>query len=81
MKYPTNIHNLVLCFEIFIKILYMYLSTTLFFFFFLLFRAAKYGDSQACGPIRATTVGLHHSHAGSEPCLRPALPLTAMPDP
>ena len=34
MKYPTHIHSLVLCFEIFIKILYMYLSTTLFFFFF-----------------------------------------------
>ena len=46
-------------------------------FFFWLFRAAPvaYGGSQARGPVRATAVGLHHSHShshvGSELHLRP----------
>ena len=57
-----------------------------FFFFFLvfcLFRAAPmaYGGSQARGPIGAVAASLHHSHAGSEPCLQPTPQLTAMPDP
>ena len=54
-------------------------------FCFLLFRTvpAAYGGSQPRGPIGATSAGLHHSHsdARSEPCLRPALQLMAMPDP
>ena len=49
------------------------------------FRAAPvaYGSSQARGRIRATAAGLchSHSHAGSEPCLRPTPQLMAMPDP
>ena len=53
--------------------------------FFCLFRAtpAVYGGSQIRGPIRAVTTGLRQSHSntGSEPCLRPAPQLTAMPDP
>ena len=51
--------------------------------FFFLFRAAP----AACGSslnrdrIGAVADGLHHSHKGSEPCLRPPLQLTATPDP
>ena len=63
------------------------ISQVLLFFFFLsfcLFRAAPvaYRGSQARGPIGATAAGLHHSHshAGSEPCLRPT-PQRAMPAP
>ena len=50
---------------------------------FLLFRAtpAAYATAQAKGQIGATAASLHHSHARSEPCLRPTPQLTAMPDP
>ena len=55
------------------------------FFFFLLFRATPtaYGSSRARGLIRATAVGLRHSHSyvGSEPRLRPTPQFMAMPDP
>ena len=52
----------------------------LFFFFF--FRAASttYGDSQARGLIRGVAAGLRHSHARSEPNLRPTPQLGATPD-
>ena len=52
-------------------------------FCFLLFKAAPavYGDSQTRGSIGATAVSLHHSNAGSEPCLRPIPQFTATPDP
>ena len=60
----------------------------LLLFFFCLFaisRAAPgaYGGSQARGPIGAVAAGLRqsHSHAGSEPRLRPTPQLTATPDP
>ena len=33
------------------------------------------------GPSRARAASLHHSHAGSEPHLRPTPQLMAMPDP
>ena len=60
-------------------------SFAFFYFIFLLFRAAPaaYGSSQPRGLIGATAARLHHSHsnARSEPCLRAALQLTAMPDP
>ena len=56
-----------------------------FFFFFLLFRAAPmtYRGSQARGLIRATAVGLHHSHSSTAPelCLQPTPQLMAIPDP
>ena len=44
---------------------------------------AAYGGSQARGPIGATAAGLYHSHshAGSEPHLRPTPQLTAVLDP
>ena len=60
----------------------LYLHVHLFTLFFS-FRAtpAAYGSSQARGPIRATTAGLHHSHARSKPCLQPTPKLTALPDP
>ena len=50
---------------------------------FLSFQAAPtaYGSSQARGPIRTVAAGLHHSHMGSEPHLRPTPQLTAMLDP
>ena len=55
------------------------------YYFFCLFRVtpAAYGGSQARGWIGATAASLHHSHSneGSEPCLWPTPPLTAMPDP
>ena len=51
-------------------------------FIFCLFRATPttYGSSQARGLIRAVATSLRHSHshAGSEPCLRPTPQLTAM---
>ena len=54
-------------------------------FCFCLFRAASaaYGSSQAMGPIRATTAGLHHSHSnmGSEWRLRPTGQLSTTADP
>ena len=51
--------------------------------FFCLIRAAPkaYGSSQTKGLIRAVATGLHHSNTRSEPYLRPAPQLTAMPDP
>ena len=54
-----------------------------FFFSFLLFRAAleAYGGSEARGRMGATVDGHSHSHARSEPHLRPTLQLTAMLDP
>ena len=52
---------------------------------FFLFRDAPvtYESSQAKDRIRATAVGLRHSHsnAGSEPYLQAIPQLTAMPDP
>ena len=55
------------------------------FFIFCLFRAfpASCGDSQARGPIEATTASLHHSHSNSrsEPHLPPTLQLMATLDP
>ena len=64
------------------------LSDTVLLFFlicFLLLRAtpAAYGDSQARGPIGATTAGLHHSHSNirSKPHVQLTPQLTAMPDP
>ena len=51
--------------------------------FFCLFRAepTAYGSCQARGPIGAAASGLHRSHAGSEPHLRPTSQLTATLDP
>ena len=61
------------------------LRTALSFFLSFFFRAtpAAHGGSQARGRIRATAADLHrsHSHAGSEPHLRPTPQLTATPDP
>ena len=55
------------------------------FFFFWLFRATPMANdsSQARGQIRAVAADLCHSHrnTGSEPCLQPALQLTATLDP
>ena len=55
------------------------------FLFVCLFRSAPmaYGGSQARGRIGATTAGLchNHSHARSEPHLRPTPQLMEMPDP
>jgi len=52
-------------------------------FFFIFFRAAPvaHGSSLARGRVGAVAAGLHHSHAGSEPCLRPTPQLSATPDP
>ena len=54
-------------------------------FTFRLFRATlvSYGGSQARGRMGAAATGLYHSHshAGSEPRLRPTPQLTAVPDP
>ena len=59
------------------------LFIVLFLFLFLLFRAAPsaYGGSQARGQIGAAAASLHHSHshAGSEPHLRPTPQLMATP--
>ena len=51
------------------------------FFFPLLFKAVlvAYGSSQLRGPIGVAS--LHHSNAGSEPCLQPTPQLMATPDP
>ena len=61
------------------------LSSCIFFFFFCFLGAAPvaYGGFQARGQIRATAVGLHHSHSnvGSKPRLWPTPQFTAMPDP
>ena len=59
--------------------------SSFFFFVFLLFlwaAPAAYGGSQARGRIGAVASHLHqsHSHAGSEPCLRPTPQLMATPD-
>ena len=73
----------ILCFPfIFCNYYYFngYFSNTIDFFFFL-FRAAPlaYGGSQARG--RTGAIGHRHSHARSQPRLRPTPQLTAMPDP
>ena len=75
-----NLHSPLLCIYDFWKPnfhLFIYL-------FILLFRATPmaYGGTQGRGWIRATAVGLHHSHsnAGSELCLQPTPQFTAMPD-
>ena len=58
-----------------------------FLFIYCLFRATPtaYGNSLARGWIRTVAAGLHHnhsySHSTSEPHLRPAPQLRAMPDP
>ena len=54
-----------------------------YFSLFVLFFSthAAYGSSWARGRIRAAAAALHHSEAGSEPCLRPTPQLTATPDP
>ena len=61
------------------EVLSIYLS------FFVFSRAAPeaYGGSQARGLIRGVAASLRHSHSntGSEPRLRPAPQLMAMPDP
>ena len=56
----------------------------LFFFFAISWAApVAYGGFQAKGLIGAVATSLHQSHSNteSEPCLRPAPQLTAMPDP
>ena len=57
----------------------------LFYLFICLFKATPeaYEGSQARGRIGAVATGLHHSHshARSEPRLRPTPQLRAMPDP
>ena len=62
------------------KFLSFFLS---FFFLFFWATPVAHGGSQARDLIRATAADLYHSHsnAGSQPCLRPAPQLTAMPDP
>ena len=63
----------------------IFFKLLLLFFVFCLFRAAPmaYAGSQARGLIGAIAAGLHQSlsNSGSEPCLPPALQLTATPDP
>ena len=68
-------------------ILYFHV-TVLINFFFCLFAIswvapAAYGGSQARGRIGVLAAGLHqsHSHATSQPHLRPTPQLTATPDP
>ena len=60
-------------------------TSSYLFFLFCLFRAAPtaYGGSQARGSIGAVAASLCQSHSNSvsEPCLRPAPQLIAMPDP
>ena len=61
----------------------IYLFIYLFIYFLLRAAPMAYGNSEARGPVGAVAASLPHSHsnAGSEPHLRPAPQLTAMPDP
>ena len=77
------------CHTLPLKPLHCALQPVLLFFFFsssflLLLRAAcmAYGSSQARSQIRATAVGLCHSHSntGSETCLQPTPQLMVTPD-
>ena len=66
-------------------LLFFFLNYSILLFYFCLFTAAPaaHGGSQARGPIGAAAAGLRHSHshARSEPHLRPTPQLTATPDP
>ena len=60
------------------------LSASFFFFpafFSLMAEPVAPGSSQARGQIGASAAGLHHSNAGSKPCLQLTPQLTAIPDP
>ena len=66
-----------------LTLLYIVFYLMYFFIFtFSLFRAtlSAHGSSQTKGQIRAAAASLHHSHAGSEPCLQPTPKLTATLD-
>ena len=86
MKIRNNVNYFTLkCNRSLYKCVERHILPKFLLFIILLFRAtsAASGSFQARGQIGAVAASLYHSHskAGFEPCLRPTLQLTAMPDP